>query len=347
MRNAITEHTLKTARHTTGYLQAGPEEGPLLIFCHGWPELSRSWRHQLPTLAALGFRCIAPDMRGYGRSSVYGEHSDYRQELIVADMLELVESTGRDTAVWIGHDWGSPVVWNVAAHHPEVVAGIVSLCVPYLPQGFTLDGLVDYVDRTIYPEDKYPAGQWDYQYFYEESFESASEAFDADVAGVVKALFRRGRADQVGAPAPTATTRRDGGWFRGGPVPDIPQDFDVITEQDLAAYTAALQRNGFFGPDSWYMNHSANGDYSKKAKHGGRLEMPVLFLHGRYDQTCETVNSTLADPMRGACPNLTEAIVDSGHWMAQEQPVAVNAAVAKWLATELSSMWPAPSDPAQ
>ena len=87
---ALTEHTLKTDRHTTFYLAAGPEDGPLVIFVHGWPELSISWRHQLPALAALGFRAIAPDMRGYGRSSVYSQHGNYAQEHIVRDMLELL-----------------------------------------------------------------------------------------------------------------------------------------------------------------------------------------------------------------------------------------------------------------
>ncbi|MEZ5738494.1 MAG: alpha/beta fold hydrolase [Burkholderiaceae bacterium] len=66
----ITEHTFQSDR-TTGYLACGAPQAPLLIFVHGWPELSRSWRHQLPAFAALGFRCIAPDMRGYGRSSTY------------------------------------------------------------------------------------------------------------------------------------------------------------------------------------------------------------------------------------------------------------------------------------
>ena len=131
----VTEHTLKTERHTTGYLACGPESGPLLIFCHGWPELSLSWRHQLPAMAALGFRCIAPDMRGYGRSNTYTRHEDFAQELIVQDMMELLASLGRDKAVWIGHDWGSPVVWNIAAHHADKTAGVASLCVPYLADG--------------------------------------------------------------------------------------------------------------------------------------------------------------------------------------------------------------------
>ena len=74
-----TEHTVKTARHTTGYLACGAKTGPLLVFCHGWPELSLSWRHQLPTFASLGFRCVAPDMRGYGRSSTYTRHEDFGQ----------------------------------------------------------------------------------------------------------------------------------------------------------------------------------------------------------------------------------------------------------------------------
>ena len=129
------EHTFKSARHTTGYLACGAEAAPPLIFVHGWPELSLSWRHQLPAFAALGFRCIAPDMRGYGRSSTYERHEDFAQELIVADMLELLASLGHQHAVWIGHDCGSPVVWNLAAHHPEKCIGVASLCVPYLAAG--------------------------------------------------------------------------------------------------------------------------------------------------------------------------------------------------------------------
>ena len=90
----VTEHTVKTARHTTGYLACGAEDAPLLIFVHGWPELSRSWRHQLPVFAELGFRCVAPDMRGYGRSSTYTRHEDFTQEQIVQDMVALLASLG-------------------------------------------------------------------------------------------------------------------------------------------------------------------------------------------------------------------------------------------------------------
>lgn len=117
----------------------------------------------------------------------------------------------------------------------------------------------------------------------------------------------------------------------------MPRDGDVITEVDLAAYTAALTRNGFFGPDSWYMNGLADMAYATLASNAGKLAMPVLFLHGEYDTVCETVRSRLADPMRSDCADLTEVVVKSGHWMAQEQPVAVNAAPARWLSTRLGT----------
>jgi len=336
---SVTEHTLKTERHTTGYLACGPESGPLLIFCHGWPELSLSWRHQLPAMAALGFRCVAPDMRGYGRSSTYMRHEDFAQELIVQDMMELLASLGRDKAVWIGHDWGSPVVWNIAAHHADRTAGVASLCVPYLAEGFTLENIVAFVDRKTYPEAEFPVGQWDYQFFYEESFDKACEGFEVNIRNTVKALFRKGDPKSVGKPSRTAFARKNGGMAGPHGFPDVPRDAAVITEQDLEAYTAALTRNGFFGPDSWYMNHKANAAYARRATNGGRLAMPVLFLHGAYDVTCETMASPLAEPMRRDCAELMEVVVPSGHWMAQEQPVAVNAALAKWLATRLPGYW--------
>ena len=246
----VTEHTLKTERHTTGYLACGPESGPLLIFCHGWPELSLSWRHQLPAMAALGFRCIAPDMRGYGRSNTYTRHEDFAQELIVQDMMELLASLGRDKAVWIGHDWGSPVVWNIAAHHADRTAGVASLCVPYLAAGFTLENIVALVDRKTYPEAEFPVGQWDYQFFYEESFDKACKGFEANIRNTVKALFRKGDPKSAGKPEPhgiRAQERRLAGPAMA--FPTCRAIAAVITEQDLEAYTAALTRNGFFGPE--------------------------------------------------------------------------------------------------
>ncbi|MEZ5653122.1 MAG: alpha/beta hydrolase [Burkholderiaceae bacterium] len=337
----ITEHTVKSDRHTTHYLAAGPEHGPLMVFVHGWPELAISWRHQLPVFAALGFHCIAPDMRGYGRSSVHERLEDYAQREIVADMIELLDHLGRGTAVWVGHDWGSAVVWSIASHHPERCAAVASLCVPYATLERGLDALIATVDRSLYPADQYPAGQWDYMCFYEESFEQATRHFEADPVRTVKALFRGAAPDKRGRIGNTAVVRRNGGWFGpAGIAPDLPLDARVLTEADLLAYAAALSRNGFFGPDAWYMNHARNVEFAREARHGGRLAMPVLFIGASCDYVCETVDSDLAGAMGPLCADLSTARVDSGHWMAQEKPVEVNAILCQWLATRVTAHWP-------
>ena len=341
MRFPVTEHVVRTPRHTGFHLACGAPGAVPVVFVHGWPELAISWRHQLPLFAALGFRAIAPDMRGYGRSSLYPHHQDYALEHAVADMLELLDSLGHERAIWVGHDWGSPVVWSLASHHPERCHAVANLCVPYIPEGFAPENFIPLVDRATYPEADYPVGQWDYMLHYEENFAAASAAFEADVGATVRALFRKGNQAAPGRPARTASVRRDGGWFGGaGRAPDVPRDGDVITAEDESHYVAALTRNGFSGPDSWYMNHARNVDYAKRARDGGRLSLPVLFLHGAYDTTCETMVSRLAAPMRAACADLTEIVVKSGHWMAQEQPVAVNAALAGFIATRLPLLWP-------
>src|SRR5260370_1188393 len=109
----------KSKRHTSFYLACGADAAPAIIFVHGWPELSISWRHQLPCSAGLGFHAIAPDMRGYGRSSTYARHEDYALEHAVQDMLELLDALGRDRAIWVGPDWGTPVASALASHHPN------------------------------------------------------------------------------------------------------------------------------------------------------------------------------------------------------------------------------------
>ena len=112
----------------------------------------------------------------------------------------------------------------------------------------------------------------------------------------------------------------------------------MLTLEDENRYTAALTNSGFFGPDSWYMNGPANMAYAARAQ--PRLAMPALFVHAAYDYVCETLDSALAEPMRAHRADLTEATVESGHWMAQEKPAEVNAALAKWLTTRLPDLWP-------
>lgn len=340
MQHAIRELSLRTTRHTSFYLACGEAGAVPMIFVHGWPELSISWRHQLPVFAGLGFHAVAPDMRGYGRSRVHPHQSDYAVAEIVADMIELLDTLGATKAVWVGHDWGSAVVWALAQQHPERCHGIASLCVPYLPEGLSVESALPYANRDIYPADRFPAAQWDYMLFYRENFAAAHQAFDADPRAFVRLAFRASDATSVGQPSMTSMVRAQGGWFGpGASAPLMPRDEAVLTQADEDAYTEALTRNGFFGPDSWYMNASANLAYAEQARANWRLTMPVLFIHARYDNVCETMVSRLAEPMRAHCRDLTEAIVDSGHWMAQERPVAVNAALARWCVDKLDSLF--------
>ena len=90
------------------------------------------------------------------------------------------------------------------------------------------------------------------------------------------------------------------------------------------------------------MNSAANTAYAARARDAGKLALPVLFLHGAYHFTCETIDSRLAEPMRRDCADLTEVTVFSGHWMAQERPIEVNAAPAKWIAVKMPDAWPTP-----
>src|SRR5258708_1126504 len=203
----VTEHTARTARHTTSYLASGA--GTPIIFVHGWPELSISWRHQLPCFAGLGFRAIAPDMRGYGRSSVYARHEDYPLQPTATHLIELLDSLGHGKAIWVGHDWGSPVVWSLASHHPERCFGVANLCVPYLPNGFAPKNLIPLVDRKIYPEAQFPAGQWEYMLFYKENFDKARAGFEGDIKASVKAMIRAGSPDGKGQPAINAHGRNN------------------------------------------------------------------------------------------------------------------------------------------
>jgi len=341
MHEPFEEHTLNQAGHHTFYLAAGPPAGPLLIFVHGWPELSLSWRHQLRAAAALGFRAIAPDMRGYGGSDVYPTHGDYAQSLFVSDMLNLLDSLGAERAIWIGHDWGAATVWCIASHHPQRCHGVANLCVPYYTLERGLDACVALVNREIYPIADYPAGQWEYQLFYEEQFAAAQAEMEANAYNTVKLLFRKGNPDGFGLPAGTAMTRRNGGWFGGsGSAPDLPIDADVISAGELSVYADSLEENGFFGPNSVYMNHAANAAYAEDVVNGGYLDMPVLFLAAQYDYTCDCINSQLAAPLQARCRQLTQKLVYSGHWMAQERPLDVNAALFGWLARQHPELWP-------
>jgi pimeloyl-ACP methyl ester carboxylesterase len=330
------QHIFETGRHRTAYLEAGPVGGPLMIFVHGWPELGLVWRAQLEHFAAAGWRCVAPDMRGYGGSSVPAGTRPYALREIVADMVELHDALGAVPAVWVGHDWGGPVVWSLAQHHGDRVRAVASLCVPYMSRGFALDHLLPLVDRGLYPAEVFPDGQWSYYRFYEVAFEQAAADFEADVAATAGLLFRAGSPKVIGRPARSAGVVRNGGWFGDAHrAPVVPREGSLLSGDDFAAVVAGLSANGFRGPDAWYRNDEANVAYAAEAP--ARLEMPVLFVHASWDAVCDTVHTRLADPMRADCADLTEVTVDAGHDVMLERPAEVNEALGRWLSAKTAT----------
>ncbi len=139
-------------------------------------------------------------------------------------MTELHDALGAAPAIWVGNDWGSPVVWALAAHHSDRCRGVANLCVPYLARGLTLPNIVALVNREIYPAGRYPFGQWDYWLYHREQFTQSSRDLEADVAATIATMYRTTSLDVVGKAAPFAELRARGGWF--GPAhhaPPIPR----------------------------------------------------------------------------------------------------------------------------
>jgi pimeloyl-ACP methyl ester carboxylesterase len=123
-------------------------------------------------------------------------------------MVELHDHLGDKPSIWVGHDWGSVIAGALAAHHPERSRGVVLISVPYFPDANALPTLVPLVDRTIYPADQYPDGQWDY--YSTTHFEGAVADLDADKAASLASIFRRGDLAGVGKPSPNAAVTRKG-----------------------------------------------------------------------------------------------------------------------------------------
>src|SRR5688572_12514748 len=104
--------------------------GPLVLLCHGFPQLWHSWRHQLTALAQAGYRAVAPDMRGVGGTDGPAEADKYTMFHQVGDMVERVRSLGERRAVIVGNDWGASVAWTAAMIRPDLFDAVVSMGVP-------------------------------------------------------------------------------------------------------------------------------------------------------------------------------------------------------------------------
>ncbi len=112
-------------------IEAGPPEGPLLLFMHGFPEFWYGWHKQIPFFAALGYRVVAPDLRGYNLSSKPAGIKAYTSSRHVEDIVQLIQALGRQKATLVGHDWGGVVAWHFAIKHPSLLEKLVVMNIPH------------------------------------------------------------------------------------------------------------------------------------------------------------------------------------------------------------------------
>src|ERR1051326_2900276 len=153
-------------------------KGPAVVFCHGWPETSYSWRHQLPALAQAGFRALAPDMRGYGRSDAPEPIEAYTLLHLVGDMVGLLDALEIDQAVIVGHDWGAPVAWNAALMRPDRIRPVVGRRAPYSPPGKV--SLIDVLEK---------GGLTDFYMMYFQEPVVAQREFERDVPSALRRML--------------------------------------------------------------------------------------------------------------------------------------------------------------
>jgi len=331
-RPTLVSRMFSTTRQQIHYLESGLANGPLMFLLHGWPSIGLMWRAQMNAFAAEGWRCVAPDLRGYGDSFAPEANDAYTIEAVVTDMTELHDQPGGKPAIWVGHDWGSVVAAELSAHEPERSRGVVLTSLAYQPDGHALRTVVPLIDRAIYPADLYPDGQWDYYRYYTTHFNAALTDLDADHAASLASIFRSGNPDGIGKVSPNAVVTRNGGRFgaahRAPPTQPDPAlwpraDFDVLVQK--------FKIRGFRPACAWYLNDEANIAYALRAPNGGRLSQPVLFVNGEFDQICSITGNRQGDPMRAACADLTVTTMPAGHWLPLECKAQHIEAIHAWL----------------
>ncbi|EAY92419.1 hypothetical protein OsI_14153 [Oryza sativa Indica Group] len=133
---AVRHRTVEANGISMHVAEAGPGGGtaPAVLFVHGFPELWYSWRHQMGHLAARGYRCVAPDLRGYGGTTAPPEHTSYTIFHLVGDLVALLDALELPQVFVVGHDWGAIVSWNLCLLRPDRVRALVNLSVAFIAE---------------------------------------------------------------------------------------------------------------------------------------------------------------------------------------------------------------------
>jgi pimeloyl-ACP methyl ester carboxylesterase len=293
--------------------QAG--SGPLVLMCHGWPELWYSWRHQLTALAAAGFRAVAPDMRGFGRTVAPHDVAAYTILHNVGDMVALTAALGEKRALIVGHDWGAPVAWHAALMRPDIFPAVVAMSVPHRRRG------------ALAPLDTLrKAGKADYYYLYFQE-QAAEDEFARDAGFTLRRILYIGSGDTPREHKMSMYVDRTKG-FLGAARSEMPLPA-WLNDADIAVFAAEYRRTGFRGGLNWYRNIDRNWELTAPW-HGAKVMQPALFIAGSNDAVITgSMGRRALDDLESVVPNLKGKmlIAGAGHWIQQERPQQVNAAL--------------------
>jgi pimeloyl-ACP methyl ester carboxylesterase len=311
----ITHRTIKTNGIDMHIAEAGV--GKPVIFVHGFPELSRSWRKQLPVLADAGYHAIAPDMRGYGKTSVPGNIEDYDIDHLTGDLCGLLDDLGVERAFFVGHDWGAWVMWHMTLLHPERVEALVNISVPFSPRGDV-------------PLTKLLEQLFGDNFFYILYFQKpgpADQELSKDVRKTVL-RFAWATSGESMAQAEFLQLPKDGTGFLDQ-MTDPAKPLGWFTEEDLDYFVGEFERTGYSGGLNWYRNIDRNWHLMEHVA-DARPTQPVLFIAGENDPV---IRMAPPDGMRTTVPDLRgiEIVPAAGHWVHMQKPEPVNEAILRFL----------------
>ena len=302
--------------------------GPLVLLCHGFPELWYSWRYQMPALAAAGYHVVAPDQRGYGQTDAPNDIEAYTLLHLVGDIVGLLDALGEEQAVIVGHDWGANVAWNAALLRPDRFRAVIAMSVPYVPRGPAY-GPRAHVRPTAVMK-QMVGDKFFYQLYFQQPGRAEGE-LERDVrATMIQILY--GLSGDAPAEARWSPFRSDpnASMLTGTALPTSLPGW--LTEADIDYYTSEYQRTGFRGGLNWYRNFDRNWELMA-AYSGAKIMQPALFLWGDRDPSLDIPGvKTRIERMQDVVPRMRqEMFAGCGHWLQQERAAATNEALIAFL----------------
>ncbi len=310
--------TIQANGITQRYAEIG--SGPIVLFCHGWPESWYSWRHQMLAVAAAGYRAIAPDMRGYGSTDAPAALEDYTLLHMVGDMVDLVKQLGEKQAVIVGHDWGAPIAWNSAMLRPDVFRAVIGMSVPWSPPGY-----VDFLAAM----EKLGVTTFYIQYFQKQGIPEAE--FEKDVRATLRRVNFSASGDNVARGAGFAVLPEGGGFLDNTVDPETLPAW--LTGADLDYYEGEFKRAGFRGGLNWYRNMTRSWLLMGPWR-GKPIDQPSLFIAGSMDGVLRfPASKAQIEAFPKTLPGLRGShILDgAGHWVQRERAADVNRLVVDFL----------------